>query len=213
MTGLNRGSKLTYQVLFLGDETDDRRRVRELLSDRLRDLGLNAGAISFFGQGDEANLDRSMPLTAVYFGSRSHTVDSPLVGQLIEDFVIIATVVSSLDRVSMELPPQLRHINAMKNDAITIDRLRNLILETFRLLRRERRLFISYKRSDSQSFANKLYEELDARGFDVFIDVRSVPPGVDFQAELWHRMSDSDVVILIDTPGFSESRWTTAELT
>ena len=213
MTGLNRGSKLTYQVLFLGDETDDRRRVRELLSDRLRDLGLNAGAISFFGQGDEANLDRSMPLTAVYFGSRSHTVDSPLVGQLIEDFVIIATVVSSLDRVSMELPPQLRHINAMKNDAITIDRLRNLILETFRLLRRERRLFISYKRSDFQSFANKLYEELDARGFDVFIDVRSVPPGVDFQAELWHRMSDSDVVILIDTPGFSESRWTTAELT
>ena len=48
--------------------------------------------------------------------------------------------------------------------------------------------------------------------FDVFIDLRSVPPAVDFQSELWHRMSDADVVVLIDTPGFRESRWTTAEL-
>ena len=212
MMALRRESRLPYQVLFVGDETDQRRRVKESLFDRLRDLGLTADAISFFDQADEANLDPRMPLMAVYFGSRSHAVDSPLVGQLIEDSITIATVVSSLDSVSMELPPQLRHINAIKNDAVAIDRLTNLILETFRLLRRERRLFISYKRSDSQAFADKLYEELDARGFDVFIDVRSVPPGVDFQAELWHRMSDSDVVILIDTPGFRESRWTTAEL-
>ncbi|MEW3673962.1 toll/interleukin-1 receptor domain-containing protein, partial [Pseudomonas aeruginosa] len=57
-----------------------------------------------------------------------------------------------------------------------------------------------------------LYDALDARGFDVFIDVRSVPPAADFQSQLWHRMSDSDVVVLIDTPGFREGRWTAEEL-
>ena len=80
------------------------------------------------------------------------------------------------------------------------------------VIRAERRLFISYKRADSQPFANRLYDALDAHGFDVFIDVRSVPPAVDFQSELWHRMSDADVVVLVDTPGFRAGRWTTAEL-
>jgi hypothetical protein len=105
-------------------------------------------------------------------------------------------------------------VNALEsgpNDA-GFGRLATLVLETFRLLRRERRLFISYRRVDAEPLAARLYDALDARGFDVFIDVRSVPPAVDFQSELWHRMSDSDVVVLIDTPGFHDSRWTMEEL-
>jgi hypothetical protein len=127
----------------------------------------------------------------------------------------VITVVTSLQRVSHEIPANLQHINAI--EAVLpggdFDRIASLVFEGFRLLRRERRLFISYKRDDSQAVADQLYDALDARGFDVFIDTRKVPPGVDFQAELWHRMADSDVVILIDTPGFRASRWTVAELT
>jgi hypothetical protein len=127
---------------------------------------------------------------------------------------VIAPLVSSLDRVGREVPPQLRHVNALELglSGAGLGRLTALVLKTFRLLRRERKLFISYRRVDAQPFADRLYDALDARGFDVFIDVRSIPPAVDFQSELWHRMCDSDVVVLIDTPGFRESRWTTAEL-
>jgi hypothetical protein len=39
-----------------------------------------------------------------------------------------------------------------------------------------------------------------------------VPCGVDFQSTLWHRMADSDVVILLDTPDFRTSHWTQREL-
>jgi hypothetical protein len=60
--------------------------------------------------------------------------------------------------------------------------------------------------------AAQLYEALDARGFDVFLDVNGVPPGKDFQSVLWHRLADSDVVVLLDTPHFFESRWTEEEL-
>tara|TARA_R110000765_G_scaffold229490_2_gene332989 strand:- start:3351 stop:4349 length:999 start_codon:yes stop_codon:yes gene_type:complete len=151
---------------------------------------------------------------AVFFGSQATAVDTDLVTELIEESIIIAPVVSDTSQVNTEVPPQLRHVNAAvlgtSNEGIY--RLTNLVLETFRLLRRERRLFISYKRTDSQPFADLLYDALDARGFDVFIDVRSVPPAEDFQSQLWHRLSDSDVIVLIDTLGFRASRWTVEEL-
>jgi len=116
--------------------------------------------------------------------------------------------------VASEIPSELQHINVVEvgMDGDNIPRLASLVFETFRLLRRERGIFISYRRKGSQPLANRLYEALDKRGFDVFIDVRSVPPSVDFQAELWHRMSDVDTILLIDTPGFREGRWTKAEL-
>jgi hypothetical protein len=53
---------------------------------------------------------------------------------------------------------------------------------------------------------------LNKAGFDVFLDTRSVPYGIDFQSVLWHRMADSDVVVLLDTPSFRQSHWTVQEL-
>jgi hypothetical protein len=178
------------------------------------ELGLQPAAIRFIDENEAQGRDPRAPLMAIFFGSPAHADDTPLVSELIEDSIVIAPLVSSVEQVHAEIPPQLRHVNVLKldPDGTGIQRLTTLVLETFRLLRRERKLFISYRRVDAQPFAERLYEALDARSFDVFIDVRSVPPAVDFQSELWHRMSDSDVVVLIDTPGFRESRWTREEL-
>jgi hypothetical protein len=88
----------------------------------------------------------------------------------------------------------------------------SVAFENFRLLRSERRLFISYRRVESQGIAIQLYEALDALGFDVFLDTHGVPPATDFQSVLWHRLADSDVVVLLDTPDFRTSRWTVQEL-
>jgi hypothetical protein len=152
---------------------------------------------------------------AVFFCGTAHAADTPVVAELLRDSLVIVPVWSTVGTLTGQLPPQLCHINALAVGDKAADqwaRLTSFVLETFRLLRRERRLFISYKRADSQSLANQLYDEFDKRGFDVFIDIRSVPPAADFQSVLWHRMSDSDIVVLIDTPGFRTSRWTTAEL-
>ena len=201
-----------YQILLLGSRDDNRHLLREILIKRAADLGLDPDTVMFIDEQHAKNRDRRAPAMAVFFGSTAHATDSPFLRELLDDSIIIAPVVSSLKQVNSEIPPQLRHINAMEIGAASIERLANLVLETFRLLRRQRKIFVSYKRTDAQAFADRLYDALDARGFDVFIDVRSVPPAVDFQSELWHRMSDSDVVVLIDTPGFRQSRWTTAEL-
>lgn len=203
-----------YQILFLGRDDEDRRNLQLLIEAHLIELGLEPTSVRFIGEQDAHTRDLRAPAMAVFFGSKEHAKDSPVIAELIEESIVVAPIVSSLDNAGEELPPQLRHVNAVERraDASGIVRISTLALELFRLLRSERRLFISYKRLDSRPFAEKLYDALDARGFDVFIDVRSVPPAADFQARLWHRMNDSDVVVLIDTPGFRQSRWTTAEL-
>jgi hypothetical protein len=199
---------------MLGADDSRRIKLRNELGKRLIELGLSVAAVRFIDESVFPTRDRKAPQMALFFGGTSHTDDLPQIVELIEDSITIAPLVSSVAQVHTEVPSQLRHVNALEigNSGSGIERLVNLVLETFRLLRRERKLFISYRRADSQPFVERVYDALDARGFNVFLDMRSVPPAVDFQSELWHRMADSDVVVLIDTPGFRASRWTTAEL-
>ncbi|MGB8411619.1 MAG: toll/interleukin-1 receptor domain-containing protein [Candidatus Binatus sp.] len=202
-----------YQLLMLGSDDSRRDRLQSLVGERVTELGLKPNVIRFIVEKEAESRDPRAPLMAVFFGSPAHLANTALIDELLEDSIVIAPLVSSVEHVHLEVPLQLRHVNVLSPaSGDCIGRLATLVLETFRLLRRERKLFISYRRVDAQPFAERLYDSLDARGFDVFIDLRSVPPAVDFQSELWHRMSDADVVVLIDTPGFRESRWTTAEL-
>lgn len=210
----NSSIRSPYQLIMLGAADEHETRLRHNVDLALHGLGIPTNAITFLSDVSASIRSSKSPMMAVFFGSPENAADTSLVTELIDDSIVIAPVVSDLSQVHVEIPPQLRHINAIvlgTNDE-GIDRLVTLVLETFRLLRRERRLFISYKRTASQPLADRLYDALDARGFDVFIDVRSVPPAADFQSQLWHRMSDSDVVVLIDTPGFREGRWTAEEL-
>ncbi|MFC0684021.1 toll/interleukin-1 receptor domain-containing protein [Novosphingobium clariflavum] len=208
-------AKPLYHIVFLGDLDDRRTRICEAVLLRADGLGLDRGAIGFLGADDVMERNLVVPAVGIFLGSPSFAKDTDEVTELIEQSIPIAPIVSSVEAVAEEIPPQLRHVNALPLDAdgTGVERMASLVFETFRLLRGERRLFISYKRKDSQALADRLYDELDKRGFDVFIDTRAVPPAADFQSVLWHRMSDADVVVLIDTEGFRDSRWTVEELT
>ncbi|OWU64392.1 MAG: hypothetical protein CBB60_010105 [Armatimonadetes bacterium Cent15-Ar3] len=45
----------------------------------------------------------------------------------------------------------------------------------------------------------------------MFLDTHGVAPGEVFQDVLWHRLCDCDVLIMLDTHSYFESRWTAAE--
>lgn len=120
----------------------------------------------------------------------------------------------ALDRFSEFVPAELRPINgmALRPEDPGLERISSVLLEGLGLLRKSRRLFISYRRVETQGIAIQLYEQLDANGFDVFLDSHSIRPGEPFQEVLWHRLADTDVVVLLDSPGFLSSRWTEEEL-
>lgn len=206
-------STSSYQLVFLGLADKRATTLAKNILARAKELGLAPYAIDFLTEADQAKYNRNKPVVGVFFGGAG-AASSSFLEKLLTDSAIVVPVVFSKKNVSAEIPGSLVHINAQEllPDGTYLARLTSLVFESFRLLRRERGIFISYRRKGSQPLADILYEELDKRGFDVFIDVRSVPPAVDFQAELWHRMSDVDVIVLIDTPGFREGRWTSEEL-
>jgi hypothetical protein len=70
---------------------------------------------------------------------------------------------------------------------------------------------VSYRRGESRSAALQLFDAFSARQFDVFLDTHGILPADDFQAVLWHRLCDSDVLVMLDTTGYFEGRWTNAE--
>ena len=208
-------SSFPYQIGLLGDYAPYRAIIEGTVRKRFTDLGFNEFDYHLIEGSDAANRERRAPFAAIFFGySGADKAAHPELDDALKDSVVVIPVVGNLKSFTQQVPPQLLAINGVEIDPKDkdLEHIVGVVLENFRLLRPDRRLFISYKRDDSRRIANQLYEALDMRGFDVFLDVNGVPPGKDFQSVLWHRLADSDVVVLLDTPHFFESRWTEQEL-
>jgi hypothetical protein len=162
--------------------------------------------------GELDRLSPIAPAVAVYF-SGDHSSDRAEVEALVEKAVPVLPVVDALEGYTANTPDVLHSINAIAVTTETgLPALANLVLENLSLLRRSRRLFLSYRRADSTAAAHQLRVAFDDEGYDPFLDTSSVPKGDDFQAVLMHRLLDSDVMIVLDTKNFLSSRWTREEL-
>ena len=67
------------------------------------------------------------------------------------------------------------------------------------------RIFISYRREDSQYVTDSIYEHM-VKHFDednVFLDVGSIPYGIDFRQHLQDQIRAHDVVLVIIGPDWS----------
>jgi TIR domain len=183
---------------------------------RLNELGVEvANAVGF---ADAKKMPRRIPkppIVGVYFGGAAPSAaDHAVVCDLKAAAAPILPVVADIAQYNSLVPQELHEINGLQlvPGAAGFDPVVNLVMENLGLLRRSRRLFISYRRTDASTEALQLRHELDARAFDAFLDTHSVPKGDKFQEVLWHRLADSDVALVLDTKGFLESRWTREEL-
>jgi TIR domain len=69
-------------------------------------------------------------------------------------------------------------------------------------------IFISYLRSEASSAADQIHDALIRNGFRVFLDRFSGTPGRLFPQELAEAMSGMGLVVLLETQGLKNSRWT-----
>lgn len=116
---------------------------------------------------------------------------------------------------SAHLPPEILRFNAFLravHGAAWPEALVDEVLTLIWQRRRSRRIFISYRRSESLEIARQLHDRYTARSFEVFLDERSIEPGVDFQRELCRELDDSDAVLLLVTPALTTSRWVREEI-
>jgi hypothetical protein len=213
-----------YQLVVLGpvgdaEVRDCASRLDNALKLSFNQLGVNPNKFltRVMSGAASPDMNRRMPSVAVYFGLASPMLDrhdTERLGHLLTDGVLIIPVVADTAHFSTLVPPQIAHLNGIPVAACGNDfeRLAARVLEGFGLLRERRRLFISYRRVETSGVAAQLYEALDA-GFDVFLDTHGVLlPGEPFQDILWHRLADTDVALLLDSPEFLASRWSEEEL-
>jgi hypothetical protein len=149
------------------------------------------------------------PAAVAFFGASG--VSDAAISSLLSAGVPILPVASTEGMISTEIPVQLRPLNCLTCATHGLERIATALLECVGLLPRQRRVFVSYRRDSARQAALQLFDALSARLFDVFLDTHDIAPAEDFQAVLWHRLCDSDVLIMLDTQGYFDSRWTSAE--
>ncbi len=204
-----------YEVLIIGSPKAGQ---VEALSKQLEEVAeifslAMPGDLAIRSVTDLTDRNPKAATVALYFGG-DPAIDTDVVDQLERAKVPIVPVVEQGTSVTAAVPAEIAHTNACLVDAAdtTLEALASVTLEVLGLLHMQRRIFISYRRSDAREAALQLHDELSSRGFDVFLDTHDIRPAKAFQETLWHRLSDCDVTIMLDTKDYFGSKWTAQEL-
>jgi hypothetical protein len=204
-----------YQVAIFANGSDVvASTLQETLLKRLEDLGIDKHQVSFLDSLTVQSRDFKAPVVGVFLGLAENPIRDVELAKLVHDGVLVVPVIKDLSKFNSFVFDELRGLNGIETrpDDPNLEEIASVLLEGLSLLRKSRRLFISYRRAETHSVAIQLYEILDRHGFDVFLDTHGVRPGEPFQDVLWHRLADTDVIVLLDSPGFASSRWTEEEL-
>jgi len=201
--------KYKYQLIILGNEVSIVEELINLMYEKLDDLGLSREMIKIIkGDNFDAEYLGNQPAFTYYFGDTNGNFKHLDIAQkILQDGTMILPIYFTQDSFLQEIPNILSNQNGIEYNDNEKERIVNIALEAFELLRSTRKIFISYKRNESTSIAIQLYEALEHHNFDVFLDTHSIGKAEPFQEELWHRMTDCDVIVLLNTPNFLESHW------
>lgn len=203
--------KYKYQLILLGSDVAEKHKIVTKVFEKIKDLGLSESILIIIESNNISEYLGNQPVFAVYFGdTNGNHKDLDVTQKLLKDGTMILPIFfgnPDEGAFSKEIPCILSNQNGMQFKDVELDRIANIILESFELLRNTRKIFISYRRNEATSIAIQLYEALEANNYDVFLDTHSIGKGDSFQDELWHRMIDCDVIVLLNTPKFLESHW------
>lgn len=199
--------KYKYQLITLGSDVKEKQEILNQINIELKNLNLPEDFVQVIPASSiDTEYKGNQPAFALYFGDvNGKYKDLDITQKLLKDGTMILPIFYK--GFKSDIPSILSNQNAIQYNSNEVNRIANIVLEAFELLRSTRKVFISYRRAESTSVAIQLYEALEGYNFDVFLDTHSIQKGEPFQDELWHRMTDCDVIVLLNTPGFLESEW------
>jgi len=205
-------SNYKYQLVQLGYLSKYPFDLKKEFLSAVEELNLPKASFEFINHSNfDAKFKKNQPCFGIYYGDvLGNQKHLKYVQVLLDAGVPVLPIFN--DSFSTEIPGLLENQNGLKFEPHLVSKIVNLCLESFGLLRSTRKVFISYKRNESSSVAIQLYEALERNNFDCFLDTHSIKQGEPFQEELWHRMTDCDVIVLLNTPGFLTSRWCKEEI-
>lgn len=163
----------------------------------------------------EGTLDKSLPILYLFYAQSEEDYYCQVEDLSILEYSLqVLPVIKDVKNCSKFIPEKIKSTNALElKDSDSIEKLKNFVLRYFGLLDVNRKIFISYKRDDCDGLAKRLYDELNKKNFVPFLDAYVIEPGVNFQEYLKHELSDSELMIFINSKNYGSSRWCREELT
>lgn len=204
-----------YQLIFIGDISNPAcDAIRSCFYEKVNEMGLLSDAfIEIYASNFNTDYQNKQPSFAYYFGKKDHcNQDVDILNTLMSNGDAIIPVFFQEGAFDEEIPVAVHKMNGKLFAIGKEEQFVNYALESLRLLRQNRKLFISYKRGDSTAVANQLFDALVRCNYDVFLDTYSIAPAQNFQEELHHRLSDCDILIQLYTEQFKASKWCLEEI-
>ena len=205
-----------YQIIFLGDIANSAcETIKRRFFEKTSEMGLPADSfLEIYSGNFDACYQNKQPSFVYYFGKKDHCdLDADKLELLMNNGDAIIPVYFLKDGFLDEIPKVAWKMNGKVYSDDRIDAFVNYALEALRLMRQNRKLFISYRRCDSTVVANQLFDALVRCNYDVFLDTYSIGAAKNFQEELHHRLSDCDILIQLYTKEFKASEWCLEEIT
>lgn len=204
-----------YELAILGAVTPDQRAtLTATIEEMVNEFGLSVDSeVTLHDASSLNDRDKYAAFAGVYFGGVGYP-DLDAAREIVRASAPLIPSVEPGVAVVTQIPDFLRAANGLwrRPDDPEMCEIAVAMLECVGLLREQRRVFISYRRGESRAAALQLHDMLTGRGFDVFLDTHHIRPGDRFEDVLWHRLVDSDVLVMLDTPTYFDSRWTRQEI-
>lgn len=151
-----------------------------------------------------------IPSVVLFFGSTDAKADAQCraaaEGALTVGRVVIPVVTEEAD-FGNEIPDPLRPFNAHFWSPQGADGLARVVLEELGIEDRQRRVFISHRRTDGLLMAEQLHDELSHCRFKPFVDRFAIAPGEDVQTTIADALEGFAFLLLLESPDASDSEW------
>lgn len=203
--------KYKYQLIFIGENKKLFNELTLQLQKSFDELKIVVDLLKIIYEENIEEYSGAQPAFVIYAGHKDNFTAKQK--KILEKQRLDGNTILPIfnKKFTDEIPNFLSNHNGIPySDNITT--ISNIVIEGFELLRKNRKVFISYKRDVSSNIAIQLYEFLEKNNFDVFIDTHSIDKGEEFQEELWHRMTDCDLILMLNTKEFLQSDWCKQEL-
>ena len=164
---------------------------------------------------DYREIDRTLPFVCLFYASEiiKLSADEQIFFEKCRNEECVLPIVPDLSNFTSFTPDILQTINGAALDGPkSIVHIKNYVLTFFGFIEGNRKVFISYKRTDCQELARQLYDAFSHAKFIPFLDAYTIEPGVDFQSHLLQELSDSEIMIFINTTDYGKSQWCIKEL-
>jgi len=154
---------------------------------------------------------------AVYLSSEQALKDEKCNQKLslaIEKKIQIIPIIKDECDAPKQVPYDIKNIQAViwEHGTLVPPRLLSTIFESLGILDKDRKIFISYKRTDATGVAFQLHEGLVKRGFNAFLDKIRVTSPQNIQDEITKAMEETAFILLLHSPEMHESQWITTEI-